>query len=77
MIEILFPIFFLLVKFNCVKHLVTLFFTQCATLNESKKNFGPNFFFSIQITINPGQIKPKSIVEDLILCKCGSPFFLP
>ena len=32
-------------------------------------------FFSIQITINPGQTKPKSIVEDLILCNSGS-FFI-
>ena len=41
MIDILFPIFFLLVKFNCLKHLVTLFFTRCATQNDSKKNFVP------------------------------------
>ena len=41
MIDILFPIFFLLVKFNCLKHLVTLFFTQCATQNDNKKNFVP------------------------------------
>ena len=54
-IGILFPIFFLLVKFNCLKHLVTLFFTQCATLNDSKKNFGPvclwfvkSFFFFLK-----------------------------
>ena len=40
MIGILFPIFFLLVKFNCLKDLVILFFTHCATQNDSqKKNF--------------------------------------
>ena len=59
-ISILFPIFFLLVKFNYLKHLVIVFFTQCAIFfflknkkNKKNKNKNKNiliiFFYDVFI----------------------------